>query len=222
MLRDLLAEQTLNRTLLELKESNYLYLYPDADLSIVPYWNWKIEPKLQTKAGTPLNRTLLELKVGSRVSGDHTGNPLNRTLLELKVLQLYMFGDNRLTLNRTLLELKVVTSKRLLAVTRSQSYLIGIESGYEFACVVPQNVSQSYLIGIESDRETKREHRARLSIVPYWNWKRVPPCYAFRAKGLSIVPYWNWKSFNYTCSETTGSLSIVPYWNWKLWRAKDY
>ena len=86
----------------------------------------------------------------------------------------------------------------------------------------------------------KLSSSATLSIVPYWNWKRLSMSTGWSSASsqsyligiesfkrnareffmaLSIVPYWNWKSILAYASATRSALSIVPYWNWKMPRS---
>ena len=141
-------------------------------LSIEPYWNWNLpSPPWWKPLASPLNRTLLELKLSCPPSASFAFLTLNRTLLELKRGPYSRHGACRHELSiEPYWNWNSIFTSMSASHLLSQSNLIGIETGSGCVIVGHSRCSQSNLIGIETKLRGVRGSCYGLSIEPYWNW----------------------------------------------------
>ena len=190
----MIALQTYNRTILELKRQYGGVLWSLRLLIIAPFWNWNKCTRLRMSRPTNLIIAPFWNWNGIVTNTYVDGIPLiiapfwnwnlireminyqcqqayNRTILELKHCWRFSLPYFAHTYNRTILELK--------QTYRKMSPTPGI-----------------------------------LIIAPFWNWNFHPSNLFVDVLNLIIAPFWNWNSFRTVVIFTILLLIIAPFWNW--------
>jgi len=144
------ANFALNRTILELKLIDRIFLSTSSNLSIAPFWNWNtIFRRLSRRCASSLNRTILELKPGRKRRW--------RVGIYLSIAPFWNWNEKR--------------KRLIIRCLCSQSHHFGIETRFSGGFHAGAHRSQSHHFGIETDWLRRRGVKSYiLSIAPFWNW----------------------------------------------------